>query len=182
MLLTERTRINIQSPSDAESLLAYYQRNSNHLFPWEPLRDSSFLTLEHFRLMGEESVQSFTEGRGYKFVVRTHDDDSIIGVCNYSNVVHGVFLACFLGYSIDYLYQSKGYMSEVLEKTLTYMFSEVGLHRVMANYMPRNTASEKVLNKMGFEKEGYARDYLKIAGRWEDHVLTAKINDAIEIC
>jgi ribosomal-protein-alanine N-acetyltransferase len=46
----------------------------------------------------------------------------------------------------------------------------------MANYMPENKRSARVLEKLGFEKEGMARDYLKIAGEWRDHVLTAKIN------
>ena len=177
MLLTERTRINIQSTSDAESLLAYYQRNHNHLFPWEPLRDSSFLTLKNFLLMGEDSERSYSSGQGYKFLIRTHCDDAVIGVCNFSNVVRGVFQACFLGYSIDEKYQSQGYMFEVLSTLLEYMFKEIKLNRVMANYMPSNIASARLLEKLGFEKEGVAKSYLKISGRWEDHILTSKIND-----
>jgi len=43
--------------------------------------------------------------------------------------------------------------------------------------MPHNAASERVLFKLGFEKEGIARKYLKIAGKWEDHILTSKINE-----
>jgi ribosomal-protein-alanine N-acetyltransferase len=45
----------------------------------------------------------------------------------------------------------------------------------MANYMPRNDRSGRLLGRLGFEKEGYAKRYLKIEGLWEDHVLTAKI-------
>lgn len=74
-------------------------------------------------------------------------------------------------------YEGKGFMTEALEVTLQYMFDVVGLNRVMATYMPRNKASEKVLFKLGFEKEGYARKYLKIAGKWEDHILTSRISD-----
>ena len=48
----------------------------------------------------------------------------------------------------------------------------------MANFMPRNAASARVLEKCGFVREGLARKYLRIAGRWEDHVLTALINPA----
>jgi ribosomal-protein-alanine N-acetyltransferase len=50
------------------------------------------------------------------------------------------------------------------------------LHRVMANYVPENERSARVLEKLGFEKEGYARSCLKIAGKWRDHILTAKLN------
>lgn len=82
-----------------------------------------------------------------------------------------------LGYHMAQKYEGKGFMTEILEVTLQYMFDVVGLNRVMATYMPRNKASEKVLFKLGFEKEGYARKYLKIAGKWEDHILTSRISD-----
>ena len=67
-------------------------------------------------------------------------------------------------------------MTEILNACVPYMFDEVGLNRIMANYMPSNKASASVLEKLGFEREGYAKKYLKIAGNWEDHVLTSKIN------
>lgn len=69
-------------------------------------------------------------------------------------------------------------MSEIIEAGLRYVFEVLGLHRVMANYLPANTRSETLLLRLGFEKEGYAKSYLKIAGQWRDHVLTARINPA----
>ncbi|RQM45250.1 GNAT family N-acetyltransferase, partial [Aeromonas caviae] len=57
-------------------------------------------------------------------------------------------------------------------------FRERGLHRIMASYMPANLRSGALLERLGFEQAGYARDYLMINGRWEDHVLTALINPA----
>jgi len=47
----------------------------------------------------------------------------------------------------------------------------------MAGYLPHNERSGKLLDRLGFEKEGLARKYLKINGRWEDHLLTSLIND-----
>ncbi|MCS9217852.1 30S ribosomal protein S5 alanine N-acetyltransferase, partial [Pseudomonas aeruginosa] len=49
-------------------------------------------------------------------------------------------------------------------------------HRIMASHLPRNARSERLLESLGFEKEGYARAYLKIAGVWEDHVLRALVD------
>jgi ribosomal-protein-alanine N-acetyltransferase len=46
----------------------------------------------------------------------------------------------------------------------------------MANYIPCNERSARVLKRLGFEVEGYARDYLFLAGNWQDHVLTSLIN------
>jgi ribosomal-protein-alanine N-acetyltransferase len=50
----------------------------------------------------------------------------------------------------------------------------------MANYMPGNERSARLLERLGFEREGYAKAYLNIAGRWQDHVLTALVNSLFE--
>jgi ribosomal-protein-alanine N-acetyltransferase len=70
-------------------------------------------------------------------------------------------------------------MREILEAAIEFVFSEVGLHRVMAGYIPSNYRSAALLARLGFEREGYARAYMQIAGRWQDHVLTSKINDLL---
>ncbi len=70
-------------------------------------------------------------------------------------------------------------MQEVVGAGIAYLFREHGLHRVMASYMPANLRSGTLLERLGFEREGYARDYLMINGRWEDHVLTARLNPAV---
>lgn len=72
-------------------------------------------------------------------------------------------------------------MREGLEALLPHIFNQSifedqPLHRLMAAHMPANTRSATLLSRLGFEREGYARDYLQIAGRWEDHVLTALLN------
>ena len=68
-------------------------------------------------------------------------------------------------------------MSEAIEGVVHYCFEDLLLHRIQANYIPTNVASARVLEKAGFEKEGFARKYLLINGQWCDHVLTAKINE-----
>lgn len=67
-------------------------------------------------------------------------------------------------------------MKRSLEAGNRHCFEQIGLHRIMANHLPRNVRSERLLASLGFEKEGYARAYLKIAGVWEDHVLRALTN------
>ncbi|BBN52682.1 hypothetical protein TRE132_08070 [Pseudomonas chlororaphis subsp. aurantiaca] len=70
-------------------------------------------------------------------------------------------------------------MHEALQTAIGHMFDELKLHRIMANYIPDNQRSAALLERLGFEREGYARAYLQIAGRWQDHVLTARVNDAL---
>ena len=84
--------------------------------------------------------------------------------------------ACYLGYSVDQEWQGQGLMREVVQAGMDYVFGTLGLHRIMANHMPSNVRSERLLRSLGFEREGYARAYLQIAGRWEDMVLNALVN------
>ena len=67
-------------------------------------------------------------------------------------------------------------MTRALKLAVNYMFKVQNIHRVMASYMPRNHRSEAVLERVGFTKDGFAKDYLLINGKWEDHNLTSLIN------
>ena len=87
-----------------------------------------------------------------------------------------MFLSCFLGYHMDEDFLRKGYMTEAVAAVVDYALGPLGLHRVEANVMPRNLPSLALLRKLGFEEEGLARDYLKICGKWEDHLHMAKRN------
>ncbi|HYD81960.1 MAG TPA: GNAT family N-acetyltransferase [Paucimonas sp.] len=183
---TDRTVLRLLLPDQAQLLVDYQLDNRAHLAPWEPLREESFYSLEAARRRIEDGLQAFADGRAVHFAVfardSRHDEPDaarIIALCNFSNIVRGVFQACHLGYSIGHAYQGRGLMREVARAGIGYMFHAVGLHRVMANYMPSNERSARLLRKLGFEREGYARAYLKIAGKWEDHVLTALINPAL---
>lgn len=64
-------------------------------------------------------------------------------------------------------------MHEALQTLIRYMQRQQKMHRIMANYMPHNKRSGQLLERLGFEREGYAKDYLLIDGKWQDHVLTA---------
>jgi ribosomal-protein-alanine N-acetyltransferase len=96
-----------------------------------------------------------------------------MGRIRFGGVVRGAFSSAYLGYWIDGESQSQGYMTEALRDAVSFAFGAAGLHRVQAAVMPRNTASLRVLAKLGFRKEGESLRYLQIAGRWEDHHLFA---------
>ena len=90
--------------------------------------------------------------------------------------MRGVFQAAHLGYAIGAAFEGRGFMAEGLIAANEFMFTKMNLHRIMANYMPNNARSGALLERLGFEREGIAKEYLLIANRWEDHVLTSKIN------
>lgn len=175
VLLTERTHIRWAESSDAAKLLRFRVDNRVHLAPWEPLREESHYTLECCSKAIADGREAARLDRGYLFVVLSPDEEHMFASFTLSNVVRGPFQACLLGYSIGVGQQGQGLMQEALEAGLAWAFGELDLHRVMANYLPRNERSARLLERLGFEREGYARAYLRIAGRWADHVLTAKV-------
>ncbi|WP_338941435.1 GNAT family N-acetyltransferase [Paraburkholderia sp. 22B1P] len=104
----------------------------------------------------------------------------MVGDCNFTNIVRGPFQACHLGFSLAKRFEGQGLMREALTSAITYIFDEIGLHRIMANIRPENVRSARLLERLGFEREGLARSYLKINGVWADHVLTSLINQIPE--
>ncbi|WP_199609525.1 GNAT family N-acetyltransferase [Flocculibacter collagenilyticus] len=85
-------------------------------------------------------------------------------------------MACYMGYGVSKEFEGKGVARELCSYAIEYAFSKLKLHRIMANYMPSNHRSDMLLQCLGFRKEGLALKYLKIAGAWEDHILTSLIN------
>ncbi len=174
-LRTARTRTRLLQEAEAPVLLRYRVDNREHLAAWEPLRDASYFTLEHCRRTILGGWQAAQQDQGFPFAIFALDDGEMIGTYTFANLVRGVFQACHLGYGLAASRQGQGLMQEALQAGLDWAFGPLGLHRVMANYLPRNERSGRLLERLGFEREGQARRYLQIAGVWEDHVLTAKI-------
>lgn len=164
--------------SDSKSLCAFYVKNRAHLAPWEPERNEHFYTREYWQEQMRNCDAEMDAGRAV-FFVAVNDDGEIVAVCNLTNIVRGVFQAGYMGYAVAEAYQGKGVMKALCEYVVNYAFKELKLNRVMSNYLPHNERSGNLLKALGFEQEGYARRYLKIHGRWQDHVLTAKTNPTI---
>jgi ribosomal-protein-alanine N-acetyltransferase len=97
----------------------------------------------------------------------------VIGRVALGGVLRGAFQNAYLGYWIDVAKQGLGLMPEAVQAATTFAFRGVGLHRVQAAVMPRNSRSLRVLEKVGYRREGLALRYLSIAGVWEDHVVFA---------
>ncbi|OAN18281.1 ribosomal-protein-alanine acetyltransferase [Photobacterium jeanii] len=175
-LAVDELKIRLIASKDAERITAYYQKNRAYLQPWEPLREEHFYTLAGWEKRLIQLTELQKHHLAYYFVVQQQGSDEICGVVNFSNLVKHPFHACHVGYSLGEAFQGQGIMRRAVDATVQWIFEDRNFHRVMAAYMPRNERSEKVLQSVGFEREGYAKDYLLINGHWEDHVLTSKRN------
>jgi len=110
-------------------------------------------------------------------LVRRHEDDAIVGVFNLSEIVRGSFHSAYLGYYAFAPHAGRGLMAEGLALALDHAFRSLGLHRIEVNVQPANTRSRALVEAAGFVNEGYSRRYLRIAGRWRDHVRYAILAD-----
>lgn len=173
---TKRAYLTVLHPDQVSLVVDYINKNKEHLAPWDPLRSPEYFALESCAERLASEWKAFQEERGLCLYAFKRDESEIIGRISFTNIVRGPFQACHLGYSIGSKVQGQGLMTELLEAAIDHVFTELKLHRIMANYLPRNKASARVLEKLGFEIEGKARAYLKIAGNWEDHILSSKIN------
>jgi len=175
----ETPRLILREFADCEpaAVHAFETRNREFLQPFEPIRSDDFFTLEHWQTAitkERDKTGDRTDRRFYLF--SKADPDRAIGRVGYSGIIQGAFHACYVGFAMDKDERRKGLMQEALTTSIRFMFEEEHLHRIMANYMERNLASGALLEKIGFVKEGIARDYLFIAGKWENHVLTSLTN------
>ncbi|MEZ6015436.1 MAG: GNAT family N-acetyltransferase [Planctomycetota bacterium] len=175
---TERLRLFVPGPEDAERMLDYALRNREHLRRWEPRRGPEFWTLAHWLRQLDAVRDEAARGDGFRtaLVPRSEPEGPILGIANLSQIVRGAFQSAMLGYSVDREHEGLGLMREALGGLARFSFEQLGLHRIQANYRPENVRSARVLEALGFQREGLARNYLFIDGAWRDHILTALLN------
>jgi len=146
-----------------------------HLVPWEPAWASDELSRASFKLRLRYYAREAREDLGYAYFVFRTGDDSLVGGITLSNVRRGVSQSVQLGYWMGLPHIRRGYMKAAVSAVLVHAFETLRLHRVEAACLPNNLASIRTLESAGFMREGLARQYLKINGVWQDHVLFARL-------
>ncbi|GAC1336829.1 MAG: hypothetical protein NVSMB29_00230 [Candidatus Dormibacteria bacterium] len=165
----ERISIRTVRAADADRLLELRRRNRAYLARWEPARPESFFTPQGQRRVIAELLGRRPTGQVEPLVVTV--DGAVAGCLTLSNIVHGSFSSCSLGYWVAEEYSGRGVAGEGVRHTVDLAFGRLGLHRVEAATLLDNLASQAVLRRNRFERIGVAPAYLSIAGRWQDHVL-----------
>ncbi len=107
-------------------------------------------------------------GTGFGFGVFA--DGQFCGELNLSSIQRGPFQNAYVGYWIDENWAGQGLMPEAVVVLARFAFEDLHLHRLQVSIIPRNTASRRVVDKLGLREEGLAEKYLEINGVWEDHV------------
>jgi RimJ/RimL family protein N-acetyltransferase len=154
------------NPDDAEAFLDFALRNREHFMPFEPIRGDAAFTLEAMRerMTPSELRIPYVAVRGGR----------VVGQATLSNISRGAFQNATLGYSVDEHESGRGLATQLVRHVAHEAFTAHQLHRIEAGTLLHNLASQRVLVKAGFRQLGISPRHVRIAGRWQDHVLYSR--------
>jgi ribosomal-protein-alanine N-acetyltransferase len=179
-IVTERLALRPARTSDVPEMRRALRQNAAHLRPWSvapvPGEDPTSLTSVSRAILRHR--REWKTGQAFVLLITPRENDrAIVGRIAFGGVLRGAFQNAYLGYWLDAERQGQGLMTEAVLGATSFAFEAAGLHRVQAAVMPRNGASQRVLEKAGYRREGFAERYLCIAGTWEDHVVFAMTSE-----
>lgn len=178
VLETNRLIVREAQFKDIDTIVDYLNTNKAFHAPYEAPRPHNYYTKAYWQQRIHSNYFRPDEDKTTQLFMFTKDEpNKTIGYANYYNIVYGAFYACHVGYMMAESAQGHGYMKEALKVGIHYLFKTKNLHRIHANYMPKNKRSGKTLQSLGFEIEGKAKNFLFVNGRWEDHILTSLTNN-----
>jgi [ribosomal protein S5]-alanine N-acetyltransferase len=162
---------------DFEEWAALRETSRDFLTPWEPTWPVDDLTRAAYRRRIKRYAEDLRSDQGYAFLIARNSDGALVGGLTLANIRRGVAQAGSLGYWTGLPFVRQGYMTAAVRAVIPFAFASLRLHRLEAACIPSNSWSIKLLEKTGFVREGYAREYLCINGIWQDHLLYAHVSD-----
>ena len=165
-------------PTDHSEWAALREQSREFLMPWEPTWPADDLSRSAFRRRIRRYAEDLRTDQGYAFLILRNSDNTLVGGLTLANIRRGVAQAGSLGYWMGQPFAHQGYMTAAVRALIPFAFASLRLHRLEAACIPTNAGSIRLLEKTGFVREGYARDYLCINGIWQDHLLYGRLKDA----
>ncbi len=172
-LTGKRVLLRLPQARDYDDWYHLRRASQDFLRPFEPRWTELDLAKRVYATRVRRARQEAEEGSDFSFFifVREGQKDVLVGGITLSNIRRRAAQFVNLGYWMGQQYAGQGLMSEAVGVVVPFIFDSLDLHRIHAAFLPTNTPSRRVLEKNGFVEEGFARNYLQINGRWEDHVL-----------
>jgi ribosomal-protein-alanine N-acetyltransferase len=176
-ILGDSVALRVPQNADFSEWSALREASRDFLTPWEPTWPADDLTRASFRRRIKRYSEDQRGDLAYPFFIFRRSDNVLVGGLTLTNIRRGCAQAASLGYWMGASYARKGYMTAAVGTLLPFAFGTLRLHRVEAACIPANAASIRLLEKNGFKREGFARQYLCIDGAWQDHLLYARLQD-----
>jgi ribosomal-protein-alanine N-acetyltransferase len=160
----------VVSLDDAEALARLVSANRDYLAPWSPLQDDAYFTADGQREVLTRQLAAYDRGAMLPLAI-LGADGAVAGSINLNSIIRGAFQSASVGYWVSESRTGQGLASAAVADVTELAFGELGLHRLDAATLLHNTPSQRVLLRNGFRPFAVAESYLKIAGRWQDHIL-----------
>ena len=170
----------LRTPQNADyaEWAALREGSRQFLTPWEPTWPADDLSRSAFRRRIRRYAEDLRTDQGYAFLIIRSSDGVLVGGLTLANIRRGVAQAASLGYWMGEPFTRQGHMTAAVRAVILFAFGTLRLHRLEAACIPTNNGSIRLLEKTGFVREGYARDYLCINGIWQDHLLYGRLKDS----
>lgn len=174
---TERLVLRLAEVYDAPEIVRYYTENREHLAGSRPRTGAEFYTEDFWRSQAHAALAEYRTEKSLRlFLFEKPAARRVVGNLNFVQFHRAAAHYCTLGYGLDQEREGRGLMREALQAAIRFVFHDMNIHRIQANYVPWNRRSGGLLRRLGFTVEGYARDYLYLDGQWQDHILTSLTN------
>jgi ribosomal-protein-alanine N-acetyltransferase len=173
-----RVMLRMGDAEDWKSWRTMRDLSRDHLTPWEPEWPRNALSYSFYCSLMRRHWREWRSGKAYAFSIFLHGERQpvLIGGITLGDIIYAAAQKGTIGYWMGKPYAGQGLMQEAVSLICDFAFDELKLQRVEASCLPHNEPSKVLLTKMGFEQEGYAKAYLQINGKREDHLLWGKTN------
>jgi [ribosomal protein S5]-alanine N-acetyltransferase len=155
---------------DVPVLTDVLRANREFLAPWEPIRRNDYFTVDGQQAVIRNALDDHEQGRSCPHVI-LDASGTVVGRITLNGIVRGALQSCSVGYWVSATHNGRGLATAAVRDIVSVAFDDLGLHRVQAETLLHNVASQRVLERNGFVSIGVAPEYLKIAGRWQDHLM-----------
>jgi [ribosomal protein S5]-alanine N-acetyltransferase len=174
----EGVLLRMPQATDYADWTALREASRDFLMPWEPTWPADDLSRSAFRRRIRRYAEDLRTDQGYAFLIIRSSDSALVGGLTLANIRRGVAQAGSLGYWMGQPFARQGYMTTAVRAIIPFAFATLRLHRIEAACIPTNAGSIRLLEKTGFVREGYAREFLCINGIWQDHLLYGRLKDS----
>jgi ribosomal-protein-alanine N-acetyltransferase len=161
---------------DSKPLEKLILGNRSWLRPWEatnPGAPNSFDVRSQLRGL----IRQLDDESGMPFVIEVQG--VVQGQLNVANIMYGSVSSAVIGYWVSPEVAGRGVAPTSVALVTDYLMNQVGLHRVEIDVRPENTASLRVIEKLGFRYEGIKQRYIHINGDWRDHYIFALTSEEV---
>jgi ribosomal-protein-alanine N-acetyltransferase len=182
-LMGPRVLLRAGDPADWRSWRSIRHMSRDFLVPWEPEWQDNALDYGYFCGLLRRNWKDWRQGKSCAFLIflnkKEGGSNKVIGGITLGDIQRGIAQKGTLGYWMGQPFAGKGYMTEAARLVCDFAFDTLRLHRVEASCLPHNEPSKKLLARVGFTEEGYAKSYLQINGKWQDHILWGRTKPSL---